>query len=463
MNIFKSIGFFVLIPFLLACNKNENNNYVIVNIDSTFAELGNYELITYDLLSFKPNYLLNDSLKNFLKLHVSKPQFYYFKTQGKIIPIYIEPGFQIKLIPDTERTIIFEGYGSEINNHLTSLQLIQQKYNAGIPFFRLETDDFLLRIDSLENDFNILKKDIQSPGNLEIVSKLFELNLIVQKLNYALVHYNLNAKDIQIPVEIRSAFIEALNYPDLIESGFLDYSAALQMYRDAVISPEVWQEEFSNNDSLKSLYPLLVNDHLKKLEIDPIIKEFLIAKNIYFELLSKGLTENVTILIQQFQSKYSNSKYIASIQLLENDLKALNGEVAPEIACLDLKNKEVTLSDFRGKVVYLDIWATWCAPCIAQFPASKSLYQKYSKDEIVFVYLSVDKDRNKWKDFLSKNKDIKGIHLVEKENSSIFKAFHLSEIPSYMLLDQEGRIVNAHAPRPSSDKIEEMIDQLISS
>ena len=72
------------------------------------------------------------------------------------------------------------------------------------------------------------------------------------------------------------------------------------------------------------------------------------------------------------------------------------GDQAPTFKYLDINGKEVSLSDLKGKYVYIDIWATWCGPCTGELPHLKELEKKMHGKKIVFVSISCDKDKAAW-------------------------------------------------------------------
>lgn len=72
------------------------------------------------------------------------------------------------------------------------------------------------------------------------------------------------------------------------------------------------------------------------------------------------------------------------------------GRPSPDFTATDLAGKSYTLADFRGKYLYIDMWATWCAPCKAELPHFRELVKKFEGRNIAFLGLSVDKDKAAW-------------------------------------------------------------------
>ena len=119
------------------------------------------------------------------------------------------------------------------------------------------------------------------------------------------------------------------------------------------------------------------------------------------------------------------------------------------------------MSDFRGKYVYIDVWATWCGPCKAEIPYLVEVEKKYHDKNIVFVSLSVDnlKNESKWEAFV-KEKNLGGVQLItDKEwDTEFVQKFQIKGIPRFILIDPQGMIVASDAPRPSDPKLIELFD-----
>lgn len=140
------------------------------------------------------------------------------------------------------------------------------------------------------------------------------------------------------------------------------------------------------------------------------------------------------------------------------------GAAAFDFAGTDVNGKEHKLSDFKGNLVYVDVWATWCGPCKAQIPALKELEKKFHGQPITFLSISVDKpkDRKKWENYV-KDEQLKGIQLMADKafDSDVAKAYGINAIPRFMLFDKEGKIVTIDAPRPSEEKTEGWLRKML--
>jgi len=113
------------------------------------------------------------------------------------------------------------------------------------------------------------------------------------------------------------------------------------------------------------------------------------------------------------------------------------------------------LEEFRGKVILLDFWATWCKPCIQEFPHYDRLNEYLDEEpEIVLVFISLDGNREqKWRNFVD-DRQIRGYHYLASRpvHFELLDEWGISSIPRYMIVDKSGEIAVSHAPRPSQGK-----------
>ncbi|MFT7350838.1 MAG: thiol-disulfide isomerase/thioredoxin [Flavobacterium sp.] len=156
----------------------------------------------------------------------------------------------------------------------------------------------------------------------------------------------------------------------------------------------------------------------------------------------------------QLQTSYKN----AQLQ------KAITGKQSAGFDYENHKGGKTKLEDFKGKYVYLDIWATWCGPCRAEIPSLKKIEEKYHGKNIEFVSISVDvdKDHEKWQKFVS-DKELGGVQLFADKNwmSDFIQSYGINAIPRFILLDPNGNVVSADANRPSDSKLQEQLDKLL--
>ena len=176
----------------------------------------------------------------------------------------------------------------------------------------------------------------------------------------------------------------------------------------------------------------------------------------------KGFDENLVKMLrpsfdqeEKFLLDYYNQKVAA---------KKMEGVASPSFDYENHKGGKTKLEDLRGKYVYIDVWATWCGPCIAEIPHLKKVEAKYHGKNIEFVSISVDteKDYEKWKKMVV-SKELGGIQLFADKNwtSDFIKAFGINSIPRFILIGPDGKVIKADAARPSSASLTELLDGLV--
>lgn len=144
------------------------------------------------------------------------------------------------------------------------------------------------------------------------------------------------------------------------------------------------------------------------------------------------------------------------------------GQPSPEFKdYLNYNGGKNSLSDYRGKYVYIDLWATWCKPCIVQFPMLKKLEEQYRGKNITFISIGTDDDKTAkswkkakklWKDAVKKY-ELKGVQLFAGE-TQFAKDYAVGTIPRFILIDPNGLIVDSNAPRPSDPKLIQLFAEL---
>lgn len=137
---------------------------------------------------------------------------------------------------------------------------------------------------------------------------------------------------------------------------------------------------------------------------------------------------------------------------------------------LTLEKKQTDIEDIllkkKGKILYIDFWASWCRPCIEEMKYSKKHIQAYNGKNLEVLFLSLDDNYQKWSkasERLEINNLDNSFQILNLENSKFMKEYKLKTIPRYMIINKEGKIINQDAPRPSDPKIQKVFDELLKS
>ena len=188
------------------------------------------------------------------------------------------------------------------------------------------------------------------------------------------------------------------------------------------------------------------------------IKDFSTAYSLVRYLSSVGPTQKYLEYKAENYPKLKTKKYIDLVDNSMVEFKSLlPGNEAPKLSFENLKGEKKSLSDFKGKTLVIDIWATWCGPCIGQTPHFEKLNEKYG-DKIQFISISIDDSKKKWENYLNKHEHKVPQFISMRAN---FEAYNLSGVPRFIVLDKEGKIIDAWAAKPSTGELEKLIKKHI--
>jgi len=190
---------------------------------------------------------------------------------------------------------------------------------------------------------------------------------------------------------------------------------------------------------------------------DPLLRQMALT-----EMLFEGLEFSKVEIIEKYSNKideiitepYLKKPLLDEYHITKDRLK--NPKIASDVILNKLKGTSVKMAVDsiinlnKGKVIYIDCWATWCGPCLSEMPNSKLLMDEYKTKNVAFVFICLDSDEKSWKAALSKL-SLKGQHFfLSKEQSTDFRSlFEINGIPHYILIDKTGAISENRTLRPS--------------
>src|SRR5690606_31226559 len=153
-----------------------------------------------------------------------------------------------------------------------------------------------------------------------------------------------------------------------------------------------------------------------------------------FELIIISMKKTLFALVLTsiifVQCKQTEEIEIGTVTERSAEEMAAIKEYAPAFNLNSFQGNNISLADMKGKYLFVDIWATWCRPCLQQLPAMKELEEKYRDQNIEFVSISVDKDadKGKWAKMIQ-DKEMAGIQLFAGKQTSFSKDYEVSSIP----------------------------------
>lgn len=170
--------------------------------------------------------------------------------------------------------------------------------------------------------------------------------------------------------------------------------------------------------------------------------------------LLTGLTNRVI-------KKYPNGKYNKALKkLADKNQRLTKGNPAPDFELEDINGKKVKLTDLRGKVLYVEFWASWCLPCVFEMKKVKKIKEHYkSNKDLMFVYISREENKDAWKYGIKEHK-VEGLNLFGN-NTGVIEKYDADGVPKFVLIDREGKIISSNAPRPSEEGLISVLDDAL--
>lgn len=266
-----------------------------------------------------------------------------------------------------------------------------------------------------------------------------------------------------VPVFLRNGFDLNMDVDAAEPANSIKFSGTGSEHNNFLAEQRLLQERLLDQDKLSGLD----REGLKN-EMESVKKEFNTFYNRDKSIDSLLLT-SATNNLEPMLSMYENY-FLESIAIKE---QFPVGSPSPTFENYEnFKGGTTSLEDLKGKYVYVDVWATWCGPCIAEIPSIKKLEAAYKDKNIQFVSISIDDAmrsgggdlavaKNKWRTMVEEE-NLVGIHLFSDKNwqSDFVKNYNIQGIPRFILIDPNGNVVDPNAPRPSSEKLVELFDSL---
>lgn len=279
--------------------------------------------------------------------------------------------------------------------------------------------------------------------------------------------FNQLAKDWKIE-ESYYRFVETIppvSLNDLIYSGIRWFTSEfLYSYIWDIAWSKADNQSKSNIDSLmfyKTIELAPQQGLIKQLALNDLINKSLDAYEISFYKKNKQQIHNQITehcLIEPIQNHYTEIK-----KLIEQPVLATEIELHENVDKTASELWTTILGENKGKVIYIDCWATWCGACISESPNSKKMMKEYKDKEVAFVFLCFKSDQTKWKQLLAEQQ-LEGKHYFLNDEQSAFftKTLHVNSFPNYAIIDKKGHIIrNGSMFRPSQAETENIINSLL--
>ncbi|AFL85427.1 thiol-disulfide isomerase-like thioredoxin [Belliella baltica DSM 15883] len=202
------------------------------------------------------------------------------------------------------------------------------------------------------------------------------------------------------------------------------------------------------------------------LAMDKLLKNQTVKDQFLFDYIKSNLEYRGPIHVKSSYEKFIAENQSPELQAKLEKIKAkwdpiMPGQQVPDFSFVNINGEEVNLSDLRGNLVYIDIWATWCGPCIAEHPHWDKMKEEYKDKDVSFLTVSIDDSKEPWEKMV-KDKNMDGLQWFSANawKSDLAQHFMVNAIPRFLLLDKEGKIIDPSADRPSGD-IRKTVDKYL--
>lgn len=193
-----------------------------------------------------------------------------------------------------------------------------------------------------------------------------------------------------------------------------------------------------------------------KANTSSVVAPFLISRSLIYYLELKELEEYVNLLDTEISNSIYTKTLVKRIDLLRN---LQPGMLAPEFTQNNTKGEPVSLSDFKGKYLLIDFWASWCGPCRRANPEVVKVYNKYKNKNFTILGISMDDNKDAWLKAIDDDKlTWEQVSTLEGWKNPVGKLYAVNSIPHAVLIDAEGKIVKrgVHA-----EELEELLKDLL--
>jgi len=382
-----------------------------------------------------------------IEFELDAPSYMNFIHGKESTAMYVRPGDSIRVnINPSEFDETIKYKGSKASSFLAAKYLLEDNLDLR-ELYSLEEPDFLTAVDQASAQMNGLLDSVGEGAFKTEQKRVISLQWASKKLSYKKYYTNLGNGEIELSVN----YFKFMEDIDINDPSFLEDNNSynfLKTYVSSNVSADFDHKLLSNFDFIARTF----NSQTTKDKIAyDLLKDFI--KN---EVLEDG-----DVIMEAYKSLQSDSIKYNELNDLRIEMATFNtGRPAFDFTYPNVNGDSISLSDFVGSLVYVDVWATWCGPCKREIPHLLELEKEYHGKNIIFLSVSVDeeKDYDTWKNMLVE-KEMGGVQLFASGWSKIAKDYKINGIPRFMLFDSNGNIINVRAPRPSNDGIRPLIDQ----
>lgn len=436
---------------LISCNNKQETTNNTIHLKGQLIDMGsrqvrmNYNGAASMLGDSRDLVILTDEAGRFDTTFTLNEPAYFSISRNTL---YLTPGDDMVIkVTQNNKEAEFAGKGAEANNYMK--HRLFPKGGSYLEAGRNLRHDFAstkLLIDSLaavrQHTLDTLSHVSDEFKRLETARiKADVANSYISYASYSGLFKGI--KDSEQAAAKWTEFCQSINEPiqpllkAIIDESLLDVAVVrdvISHHSDSTLK-EVWFKELAIPERTAELYACAEEVDRLRNEVSP-------------QAVSQAEAFVQTVKNADFRNEVE--------QKIQQASKLLPGKEAIDFAITNVKGEEKHLSDFKGKVIYIDLWATWCGPCIHESPYFEKLAKEYEGKEVVFLPISTDTTVKPWLNYLKAHK--KDLVQYHSNDEALVTDWAILYIPRFILIDKDFKIVNAYAPRPSEKEAAALID-----
>ena len=242
------------------------------------------------------------------------------------------------------------------------------------------------------------------------------------------------------PSYLHTLFInDSIKLPFFVDNSKVKIDGDIKSIESFTISSKSKEDNFFREYSQDDFFDRKIGMDIMLNYPDNIVSVF----TAYYQFQIHNISQDtMSLIIDNFSSYSKNSIYFDYLKSLYKKITSIKeGVLAPNFTSKDIDGKQYSLYDFRGKYVYIDFWASWCAPCIEKFPEMKKIYNSRDKSKFEILGVSVDVSRDSWIKSIEKNK-LSWINISNTKGwDEISDSYGVKAVPQNFLVDPNGTII----------------------
>jgi len=394
---------------------------------------------------------------------------------------------------------IYNQQTKHLNDYVSTYPTVSDKFIS----YKKESMKYHFAMDLMQHRFDLFGKENRrfEEGYIEYVDKTFplynkEIYTFIREYKYFLGDYigyadDAKAKSLATILDVATEALEKENQmtPEIREmlDGFNHLTQQIEATQDTLQKKQLFEaksdliESINSNTIIAGKIDELYSEAFLKKELsladslltEPILNEWWTASRYYFQIDHFRLPWSSTV-VNELKERITNPYLRAELLSINDHYTNINNTNEASLKNTDhlkdiydadeLFNK--LIEPYKGKIIYLDFWGTWCKPCRKNMQFAGAVEEALHDKDVVFMYLANRSSERSWRNVIKEmnltGENIVHYRLPDQQQSMLERKLSINAFPTYMIIDKEGKIVNSNAPSPEDkDELVSEINRLL--